>query len=678
MPFPLLLIAGSITASKAVTTYRNKRRVANRLILEQENDSESIVVKHQQEMIEKKQDVESNLKLSGISVAITGVAQLAFPPLLLIGVPLTVYTAMPILDDAVRGAIKERQLRATVIDSLAIGGTLLTGYYFTTAVLNTAFFISQKVLIQTEDKSTQGMMELFNFHTTTIWQLIDGVEVEVPFEEIKEGDTVVINAGETIPYDGALIDGLATVDQHMLTGEAQPQEKKQGDQVFASTLLVSGRIFIRVDHAGKDTLSAQIGDILQNTSDFKSNIEARGIEIGNRLTLPTLGVSSIALATLGPLAAVAVISCNFADIIRISLPLVVVNHLNRATKEGILIKDGRALELLADIDTVVFDKTGTLTKEEPSVGRIYTFNGFEEDQLLALAAAAEYRQTHPVALAILKAAKARQLMSDDIDQAHYEMGYGIKVTLNQQEILLGSQRFMQMEKIKLTNDVQKQIELSHQAGHSLVYLAVNNQFAGMIELQVTLRPEVPEIIRKLRKRGLSLCIISGDHEEPTRNLAHSLGITDYFAETLPEDKARHIETLQAKGHKVCFIGDGINDAIAMKKAQVAISIAGSTTIATDTAGIVFADKSLSKLDQLFELSATFEKNLKASLNWSLAPGLVGVGGVFFLHMRIYAASALYIFSLVSSLISATLPALKDGNLLEKQTTKKQLEIKSDD
>ena len=194
--------------------------------------------------------------------------------------------------------------------------------------------------------------------------------------------------------------------------------------------------------------------------------------------------------------------------------------------------------------------------------------------------------------------------------------------------------------------------------HSLVYLVVNDELAGVIELRSKIRPEVPAMIKKLQSSGLQLHILSGDHKQPTRHMAKTLGIKHYQAETLPKDKALYIEHLQVQGRKVCFVGDGINDAIAMKKVQVAISLAGATSVAKDTANIILLEKNLTQLEALFELAKSFTRNIKSGIAWSILPGLAGIGAVFVLHMRIYGAVGLYLLSLGAGTANASLPLLR--------------------
>ncbi|NJP07156.1 MAG: HAD-IC family P-type ATPase, partial [Chloroflexaceae bacterium] len=350
-----------------------------------------------------------------------------------------------------------------------------------------------------------------------------------------------------ISIDGTIVAGIASIDQHMLTGESQPADKEIGDPVFASTMVVSGRIAMTVERAGQDTVAARIGTILQQTADFKLSIQSRGERVADITAPPTLLLGALALPLLGVEAALAVLFSSLGYNMRIIAPLSLLNYLQITAHSGILIKDGRSLELLKKVDTVVFDKTGTLTLEQPNVCQIYSWNGYTEEQLLTYAAAAEYKQTHPIARAILQKARNEQLSLPDIHDAHYEVGYGIKVRTEERLIRVGSDRFMQMEGIPLTHDVAEQEAACHVQGHSLVLVAVDDHLAGAIELQPTIRPEAPMIVQHLHAMGMQTYIISGDQAEPTRKMAQRLGIDHYFANTLPEHKAQMIKQLQDEG-----------------------------------------------------------------------------------------------------------------------------------
>jgi Cu2+-exporting ATPase len=308
-----------------------------------------------------------------------------------------------------------------------------------------------------------------------------------------------------------------------------------------------------------------------------------------------------------------------------------------ATRHGILVKDGRSLELLHTIDTVVFDKTGTLTLEQPEVAQVHVCGDFSADDVLLYATAAEHRQSHPIAQAILAAAQARDLPWPNSDETRYEVGYGVQVRVDGHLVRVGSERFMAHEGLALPPALVAVQQRCAAVGHSLVFVAVDGALAGALELQPTPHPEAQAVITELQQQGLTLYILSGDQAEPTRHLAERLGIEHYFANVLPTEKARFVEQLQQQGRAVCFVGDGINDAIALKRANVSISLRGATTIATDTAQIVLMEQSLRQLPLLFDLAHRLEGNLLTSFGLSVGTGVVILGGVFAFHMGVGAA-----------------------------------------
>ncbi len=447
-------------------------------------------------------------------------------------------------------------------------------------------------------------------------------------------------------------------------GESQPVDKEIGDDVFASTILLSGKVGIQVEKAGSETVAAQIGDILTRTADFKSQVLSRSEKIVNQGAGPTLALSALTLPILGPQSAVAMLFASFGYHMRIAGPLGVLNFLRIASENGILIKDGRSIELLSGIDTFVFDKTGTLTEEIPTVGTLYTCNDLAEDELLTIAAAAEYKQAHPIAQAIRQEAKKRGLTLPAIHDAKVEVGYGLKVRLTtwleqptDKLIRVGSARFMETEGIAIPNDIKQAEERCHAEGYSLVYVAIDEQLGGAIELHPTIRPEAQEIVRELQARNISIYIISGDHKKPTKKLAQALGIEHYFAEVLPQDKASLIEQLQKEGKSVCFVGDGINDSIALKQANVSISLRGASTIATDTAGIILMDGSLKQLISLLDIAQNLDANLSRGTIMTIVPGIICVGGVLFLHLGVVSAIIWYNIALWASVSNALLPYL---------------------
>ncbi len=487
------------------------------------------------------------------------------------------------------------------------------------------------------------------------------MEVDIPLEAVQKEEIIVVNAGEIIPIDGIITDGFASIDQHSLTGESQPVEKEVGSQVFAATLVLAGRILVQVEKTGTNTNAAKIGHILQQTQDFKETLRLRWKQIADSFAAPTLFVSGLTLPLLGANPAMAVLWSGFGYNMQLFGPIGVLNFLHMMAKNGLLIKDGRSLEMLQQIDTVVFDKTGTLTMEQPQLSHLYPRKPFNEETLLTYAAAAEYRQTHPIAKAILTAAEQRGLDLPVIDEAAYQVGYGIEVKIKTTVVQVGSARFMHQKSIGLPTEIQYLKIECDANGHSLVYVALDDNLAGVLELQPCIRPEAKEIINYLKAQGIELYIISGDHEQPTRQLAQELGIEHYFAETLPDKKAELIAGLRASGKFVGFIGDGINDAIALKQANLSISLRGASTAATDTAQIILMDGDLNKLKSLFEIANAFEANMRTNYLTSIVPGVICLGGVFLFHMGVVGGLVVFYSGKMIGLTNTMLPLVKHEN-----------------
>ena len=324
--------------------------------------------------------------------------------------------------------------------------------------------------------------------------------------------------------------------------------------------------------------------------------------------------------------------------------------------KGVLVKDGRALELMNEVDTVLFDKTGTLTRERPEVGRVIECGPHSARSILRYAAAAEARFAHPIAKAIIHAFEALDEPLPPIDDSRYHVGYGITVHVEGHKIRVGSRRFLEMEGIAIPEVIQSALDQAHDEGSTLVMVGIDDALGGAIELQASVRPEVKSIIEGLRQRGIKhIAIISGDHDAPTRKLAESLGMDRYFAQVLPADKAEYVEKLQREGRKVCFVGDGINDSIALKKANVSISLRGATSIATDTAQIVFMEEGLSKLCDLRDIARSLDRNVKTSWNLILAPNGFCILGAFTMGFGVMASVLTNNVAALAALANGMLP-----------------------
>jgi len=615
------------------------------------------------EQPERLDPLDLDLAICTASLPLAAAAQFAMPALLPVSAALFAYTAIPSFRGAYQVLFKERRLGVDVLDSIVVMGCLATLHVFPGAILAWCLSVGRYLVRRTEDNSKKLLLGAFGKQPRYVWLVKDGVEVEMPLDRLDQGDIVAVHTGEMVPVDGIIVEGLAMIDQHALTGESVPAEKGVGDRVFASTVMVAGKVHVAVEKSGNETATARIAQILSDSAGYKLASQHKGEQLADKAVIPTLCLGGLALTTLGPPGAVAVVNSDLGTGIRMAAPLAMLSTLALCAQKGVLVKDGRALDLLCQVDTVLFDKTGTLTRERPEVGRLIAANGFRPLQVLRLAAAAERRFHHPVALAILHKAAEHGLRLPLTDATQYKVGYGITVGIDGHRVRIGSRRFMELEGVPLTSEVEDALDEVHREGHTMVMVAVDDQLGGALELRASIRPEVRGIVQGLRERDIRhIAIISGDHEAPTRRLAEELGMDRYFAQVLPADKADYVERLQREGRKVCFVGDGINDAIALKKANVSISLRGATSIATDTAHVVFMEQSLGKLCELRDIARDLDRNVRNSWLMILGPNLACIGGVFTLGFGIGASVVTNNIAALAALANGLLPMRRVAQL----------------
>ena len=597
------------------------------------------------------------------SVALLGLGQLISPGFTLLGLPLLFYNYLFLFRKYRIDYRRNKKLIVPIFEFVSIILAGLFGSLLLVSGVLLMFISAQRLIAKTEREAQADFSSIFGELASTVWILKEGVEVEIPLQALELNAIIVVHGGEVIPVDGQVVTGTGSVDQHLLTGEAQPVEKQPGDSVLTSTLLISGTLQIRVEKQGNDTITGQIAQTLEHAASFKLRIQSRGDKIVEQGASRTLLLGAVAIPLVGLQHAVALGYSGFGYQMRIAAPLMVLNYLRIASRQGILIKDGRALDTLQQVDTIIFDKTGTLTEEIPEVRHIVACAGFTEAQIVQYAASAEQRQPHPVGQAICQYAKHQQQALLPVVHTDYSLGYGLRVTLqdpaqptSEQPILLGSARFMQTAGVPLPAEIQARQQHAGEQGHSIIYLATDDQrLMGILELRPTVRPQAYSAIQTLRAQGITTYIISGDQENPTRYLADKLGVDHYFAETLPGDKAQHVAELQAAGHKVCFIGDGINDSVALQKADVSVSLHGAATIAQDTADIILLTPDLDHLPYLFNLSRDLDRRMNRSVYLNNGFGISCVAGVFLLGLGLNGAIVLYAGGIMASLCNAMLP-----------------------
>ena len=575
------------------------------------------------------------------------------------GVAITIYATLPLMRRAERSLVRG-QIRNDFLSSVVCLASLGLGQTLAAALQVTAFHFGYHATIRSRNLSRSVISDILPL-PERIRVRRGQTEIELAPEELDEGDRVLVATGDTIPIDGQLVTGEISVDQHQLTGEALPQRRSPGDSVFAGGLVTEGKAELAINEVGSKTAIAQLGAQLRGSADYTSRLQLLGEKRSDQIALPLLIGSSVALPFLGPSSATAIRFSAPANAIRGTASLATTSHLTAITHAGVLVKDGRALEALAGVDTFLFDKTGTLTSDDLSVTAVVSSGTWSREQILARAASAEAGLSHPLANALIQAATVEVDAVTALAPEHssFRVGYGVVATVSGTEVLVGSRRLMAEAGIALPAAVHRQLDTIEAKGASAILVADGQRVQGVIQIEPRLRPEVGAVMTALRRQGVEhIHVVSGDSEGPTRLIAESLGLDDYFYDVLPRSKAALVRELQADGHRVCFVGDGVNDALAMKQAHCSISLHGASAIANDTAQVQLMDPSLGKLPFLLAASRDQQRHLEQILTYWAGYAVVNTYLNVYMRIGILPSTLFYGLSFAVSYAHASLPRLK--------------------
>jgi heavy metal translocating P-type ATPase len=550
------------------------------------------------------------------------------PPLWATGLVLA--SGLPTLLRAGDAIVRQRRLNGDVLEASTLALLALRGHHVAGALLTTLRALGEFVVARTIVRTRRSLHEIVVPPTQTVPRVDGDARHTVPVAALTAGDVIVVTAPARIPADGTVVRGEAMVNQQTMTGEGLPVERRTGHPVFAATDVVDGEIEIRVERVGLATAVGRIVRAIDAAADEKSDIQRFAERLADREVWRTL-----ALAGLGTLvsrsvnAGTAILVADYGTASRVGIPAAIVASIRRASGEGILIKGPRALENLARVDTVVFDKTGTLTLGAPRVSRVATYDRRNADALVALAAAAEHDLRHPVARAIARDAAARGLTVSAPRSRALTVALGVDVEVDGVRVLVGSRRFLEAVGIDLSA-ARRDEEAAHAAGASLTFVAADGRLAGVLVLEDELREDAPAAVRALRERRMrNVILLSGDHPEPTRVIANSLGLRTFDAELLPEDKANLVRKLRNEGRVVAMIGDGVNDALALTAADVGIAVPGGAEVTTEAADVVLLRGGLEQvvraLDLAVESIGAVRRTLRTAAQANL--GVVGLASL---------------------------------------------------
>lgn len=527
------------------------------------------------------------------------------------------------------------RIEVPVLDGTAVGVSVFRGDYATASSVMFLLGIGEILEEWTHKKSVGDLARSMSLNISKVWVLRDGREELKEVTSVQTGDQVVIHMGNVIPFDGDVVGGEAMVNQASLTGESNPVRKAEGGYAYAGTVVEEGEITIRAREVNGSSKYEKIMTMIEESEKLKSSLEGKAAHLADRLVPYTFaGTGLVWLLTRNATKALSVLMVDFSCALKLAMPLTVLSAIREASTYDITVKGGKFLEAMAEADTIVFDKTGTLTKAQPTVVDVISFNGQSSDELLRIAACLEEHFPHSMAKAVVNKAIERNLVHEELhSKVEYIVAHGIYSTLEGRKIIIGSHHFVfEDENAKVPED-KKQLfeELPEQYSH--LYMAIDGLLAAVICIEDPLRKEAPEVIRRLKKYGISkVVMMTGDSDRIASTIADKVGVDEYYSEVLPEDKAKFVENEKNAGRKVIMIGDGINDSPALSEANVGIAISDGAEIAREIADVTISADDLYEIATLKQLSDAMVRRINTNyrLIVGINTGLIGLGiaGVF--------------------------------------------------
>ncbi len=513
-------------------------------------------------------------------------------------------------------------------------------YFESAAMILTLVTIGKYMESRSKNRTSDAITKLVDLAPKTALVVRNGRETEIPADQVQVGETVIVKPGQGIPVDGVILEGTGTVDESAITGESIPVEKKVGDRVTGATVNRAGYFQMKADRIGEDTTLSQIIRLVEEAGGSKAPIakladKVSGIFVPVVITIAVITIIVWLLSgatfsfALASGIAVLVISCPCA--LGLATPTAIMVGTGRGAEQGILIKSGESLETAHLVDTVVLDKTGTITEGHPAVAAVRMAPGVTEAELLGLAASLEKASEHPLAEAIVRYAEEAGVEVSQATEFAAEAGQGVSGMVSGRKVLAGNQKMMDAQKVILDGMDAEAGKLSEE-GRTVLYIAADQKLLGMIAVADPVKKTSAEAIREMEQMGLDVVMLTGDHEKTARAIQKQLGISRVIAQVLPQDKEREVRRLQEEGHKVAMVGDGINDAPALARADVGIAIGAGTDVAIESADIVLMKSDLLDAVTAVQLSRAVIRNIKENLFWAFCYNAIGIplaAGVFY-------------------------------------------------
>ena len=576
----------------------------------------------------------------------------------------TVWRSIAFVWKGVRCLLR-RRLEVEVLDALSIGVSVLRGDFSTAG--SVMFLLNLGSLLEewTRKKSLDDLARSMALNVDKVWVRSQGTEVLLPLTKVQPGDEIVVRSGNMVPLDGTVIEGEAMVNQAALTGESMPVRKAKGATVYAGTVVEEGECVFLAKAAGGANRYDKIVAMIEESEKLKSSTENRALELADKLVPWCLAGTVVTYAlTRNVTRAISILMVDFSCALKLSMPLAVLSAMRECGTAHITVKGGKYLEALAKADTIVFDKTGTLTRATPQVVDIIPFSNSEKDDVLRLAACLEEHFPHSMANAVVRAAREQGLAHEEMhSEVEYIVAHGIASRVGGERVVIGSYHFVfEDEHCIVPADDRMPAEYSH------LYMAASGQLVGVICIADPLRPEAASVLRQLHKLGIrNTVMMTGDSYRTAEAIARQVGVDQFFAEVLPEDKANFVQKAKAEGHTVVMIGDGINDSPALSAADIGIAINSGAAIAREIADVTIKADSLEELVTLKTIANALQHRVSSNYRFVLSfnSTLIALGALGILQPA--ASAMLHNLSTIGiSLRSMT-------NLIQKPSSAPQLE-----
>ena len=538
-------------------------------------------------------------------------------------------------------------------------------YYESAGIIIALILLGKFFESKSKGKTSEAIKKLIGLQPKTATVIIDNKEIQTPIDEVIVGDIILVKPGEKIPVDGVVIEGSTSVDESMLTGESIPVEKNIGSKVTGASINKNGSIKFKAEKVGSDTALSQIVKLVEDAQATKAPIANLADKVSGYFVpiVITIAVVSAFLwwilgnkdltFVLTIFISVLVIACPCA--LGLATPTAIMVGTGKGAENGILIKGGEALELAHKVNTVIFDKTGTITEGKPKVTDIITVNNIDKDYLLQIASSAEKSSEHPLGEAIVRYGVENNLEFKNLQNFNAIPGHGIEVSIDNKNILLGNKKLMNDRNINI-NDLKNKYDSLANEGKTPMYIAIDNTIAGVIAVADVVKESSKKAIETLHNMGIKVAMVTGDNRNTANAIASQVGIDIVIAEVLPDDKSNEVKKLQEKGNIVAMVGDGINDAPALAKADIGIAIGSGTDVAIESADIVLMKSDLMDVSNAIKLSGATIKNIKQNLFWAFGYNTIGIP---------VAAGILYVFGgpLLNPMIAAAAMSLSSVSVV---------------